>query len=169
MELFDTIHTRRSVRDFTDEPLGEDQVELILRAAMAAPSAGNEQPWHFVVVEDRDTMLRIIDVHPYSGMLAQAPLCVAVCFDRALEQHTGFSVQDASAATQNMLLAAHALGLGAVWLGVHPVRDREEGVAEILGLPEGVTCLSIVALGHPAGRTEPVDRYNPQRVHRNQW
>ena len=149
-EGFELLMTRRSVRRYADEPVSDEDVEKVLRAAMAAPSAGNEQPWHFVVIRDRETMRRIMDVHPYSAMLDHAAVCIAVLAELSLEKHKGYWVQDTSAATQNILLAAHAIGLGAVWLGVHPVTDREEGIRRILGVPEGVECLSLIALGHPA-------------------
>ena len=161
--------TRRSIRKYTDEPVSEEDVENVLRAAMAAPSAGNEQPWHFAVIRDRQTMSRITDVHPYAAMLDHAPVCIAVLAQLSREKYKGMWVQDCSAATQNILLAAHALGLGAVWLGVHPVTSREEGIKRILGLPAGVECLSLVALGHPAGQPGPADRYDPSRVHREKW
>jgi nitroreductase len=161
--------TRRSIRSYTDEPVGDEATETILRAAMAAPSAGNEQPWHFVLIRDRGAMNRIMEVHPYAAMLAQAPLCIAVLGERPLEKHRGYWVQDTSAATQNILLAAHALGLGAVWLGVHPVAAREAGVKEILCLPEGVECLALIAVGHPAESPAAADRYLPERVHVERW
>jgi len=161
--------TRRSIRKYTDEPVSDADVENVLRAAMAAPSAGNEQPWHFAVIRDRQTMDHIMGVHPYAAMLAHAPVCIAVLAQLSQEKYKGMWVQDCSAATQNILLAAHALGLGAVWLGVHPVVSREQGIKRILGLPEGVECLSLVALGHPAEHPAPSDRYDPARVHSEHW
>ncbi|MFW6189305.1 MAG: nitroreductase family protein [Planctomycetota bacterium] len=163
------LMTRRSIRSYTDEDVSEQAVEKLLRAAMAAPSAGNEQPWHFVVIRDDETMRRIMDVHEYSSMLEQAPVCIAVLGELALERHAGFWVQDCAAATQNLLLAANALGLGAVWLGVHPVKQRETGMAEILELPEGVVCFALAAVGHPAEQKPPAERYDPDRVHNEKW
>jgi len=163
------LMTRRSIRKYTGEPVSDADVENILRAAMAAPSAGNEQPWQFVVVRNRETMDRIMEVHPYAAMLEQAPVCVAVLAELSAEKYKGMWVQDTSAATLNMLLAAHALGLGAVWLGVHPVEAREEGVKRILALPEGVECLALVAIGHPAEQPPKADRYDPSRVHYEAW
>jgi len=165
----DLLMTRRSIRRYSDGPVTDAEVEQILRAAMAAPSAGNQQPWHFVFIRDRGIMRQIMAVHPYSSMLAQAPVCIAVLADTSLERHKGYWVQDCSAATMNILLAAHALGLGAVWLGVHPVAEREAGLREILGLPDGVECLSLVAVGRPAESPEHPDRYDPSRVHRDRW
>ncbi len=163
------LMTRRSVRTYTDAPVSDDDVETILRAAMAAPSAGNQQSWHFVVIRDRATMDQIRDIHPYSAMLDHAPVCIAVLGDESLERFAGYWVQDCSAATMNILMAAHALGLGAVWLGVHPIPERQEGMRRILGLPEGVNCLSLISIGHPAGPSEPADRYNPDRVRQEKW
>ncbi|MFO8007894.1 MAG: nitroreductase family protein [Candidatus Brocadiia bacterium] len=169
MDAIQAIMTRRSIRSYTGEPVSDEEVEQLLRAAMAAPSAGNQQPWHFVVVRDEDTMRRITEVHPYSSMLREAEVCIAVCAEMALEKHEGYWVQDCSAATQNILLAAHALGLGAVWLGVHPREDRKNGVREILGLPDGVECLSLISVGRPAEKAGPAGRYDESRVHGETW
>ncbi len=168
-EGLEVLMTRRSIRSYTDEPVGDDDLEEILRTAMAAPSAGNQQPWHFVVIRDRAVMEEIMKVHPYSSMLSEAPVCIAVVADTSLEKHRGYWVQDCAAATQNILLAARALGLGTCWLGVHPRKDRVEGVAQILNLPEDAICLSLVALGHPAEEKGRADRYNPDRIHNETW
>jgi nitroreductase len=169
MDALECIMTRRSIRSYTDEAVGDADIETILKAAMSAPSAGNEQPWHFVVIRDRETMNQIMDVHPYSGMLDHAPVCIAVCAELAREKYDGYWVQDTSAATLNLLLAAHAIGLGGVWLGVHPVESRGSGIKRILGLPDGVECLGLVALGHPAAEAGPADRYDASRIHEGQW
>ncbi len=169
MDAIQAIMTRRSIRTYTGEPVSEEEVQQLLRAAMAAPSAGNQQPWHFVVVRDQETRRRVTEVHPYSAMLPEAEVCIAVCAELALQKHEGYWVQDCSAATQNILLAAHALGLGAVWLGVHPTDDRKSGVREILGLPDGVECLALVSVGRPAEEAGPADRYHPDRVHDETW
>jgi len=115
MDAIEAILTRRSIRRFRDEPVSDDLIETLLRAAMAAPSAGNQQPWHFVVIRDRETLDTTSTVHPYATMAAEAALAIVVCGDTTLEMHKGFWVQDCAAAIQNLLLAAHASGLGAVW------------------------------------------------------
>lgn len=168
-EEIELLMTRRSIRSYTEQDVSEQQVTTLLRAAMAAPSAGNEQPWHFVVIRDRQTMQAIQEFHEYAGMLSHAPVCIAVLGDLEQERHDGFWVQDCAAATQNILLAAHALGLGAVWLGVHPVKSRQKGVAKLLDLPDNVRCLSLVAIGHRAEEKPPADRYQPDRIHRERW
>lgn len=165
--MLETIFARRSIRKYTDEPVAEEQVRKLLEAAMAAPSASNRQPWHFVVVQDRGQLRRLAEAHPYGRMQAEAALSIAVCADRALSPRHW--VQDCSAATENLLLAATALGLGSVWLGVYPDAERAAGVKEVLGIPEGIEVLCLVAIGHPAEEKPPRTQYNPQRVHRDRW
>lgn len=169
MEALDSILNRRSIRQYTDQPIKETDIEMLLKAAMAAPSAGNQQPWHFVVIKDPEVKKRILEFHPYAQMLLQAPLAIAICADLALERFTGYWVQDCAAATQNILVAAHGLGLGAVWLGMHPQKERMEGLKELLHLPDQVKPLAVVALGHPAEEKERANRYQKDRIHFNQW
>ncbi len=169
MEGFETIVTRRSIRKYTAEPVSEELIKKLLDAAMSAPSAGNQQPWHFVVVTDRAVLDEIPKVHVHAQMVKGAPLAIAVCADTAAEKHKGFWIQDCAAATQNILLAAHALGLGAVWLGVHPRDERVAGVSKLLGLPANVVPLSLISIGYPAEEKPRADRYDEARVHRNRW
>ena len=169
MDAFEAIHGRRSIRSYTSEAIPEDVIEDLLKAAMAAPSAGNQQPWQFVVIDDRKLLDAIPEYHEHSAMLKQAPLAIAMCGDQRLERHKGFWVQDCSAATQNLLLAAHAKGLGAVWLGIYPVEERVKKTQQLLGLPKEVIPLAVVALGYPAESKDPADRFDSSRVHRNCW
>ncbi len=164
------IFERRSVRTYTDRDITPDEEERLLRAGMQAPSAGNERPWHFVVIRSRDTMQKINESQPYAKMLEKAPLCIAVCGDRRAQSFPfDFWVQDCSAAIQNMLLEAEHLGLGGVWLGVYPVPERVSNISALLGLPEDVLPLGLLAFGQPAGHPEPVDRFLPDRVHKETW
>ncbi len=169
MDTLKAIFTRRSVRKFTPDQISEEDLHELLRAGMQAPSAKNEQPWHFVVIDDPNLLHTIPDFHPYAKMLLEAPLAILVCSDRKLETKRASWLQDCSAATENILLAAHAKGLGAVWLGIFPDSERVFGMQDLLNLPKDVRPVSLVALGHPASRPEPVDRYKEDRVHRNQW
>jgi len=169
MEAFEMIHGRRSIRLFTNKPVSDEHLDEIFRAAMAAPSAGNQQPWHFVVIDDRTVIDKIPKFHPYAGALNTAPVAIVVCGDKRLERYEGFWVQDCSAATQNLLLAAHALGLGTVWLAGYPAMDRVENLQKLLGIPPDVIPLAVIALGHPDERKGPVDRYNAERIHLNKW
>ena len=166
-ELIKTIFSRRSIRKYTEEPVPEEHVTTILEAAMAAPSASNRKPWHFVVVTERDTLNRLADAHKYAKMLQEAPLCVVVCGDESVSPR--FWEQDCSAATQNILLAAQALGLGSVWCGVHPSEERVKDISEILGIKQPVKPLNLIAIGHPAEEKEPRTQYDEERVHRERW
>jgi nitroreductase len=169
MEALDAIATRRSIRRYTDQPVTAEQLDTLLRAAMAAPSAGNQQPWRFIVVADPDQRRLLSRATPYSAMIADAPVALVVCGDTRNEKHPGYWVQDCSAAVQNALLAAHAIGLGAVWIGVHPVEERERNVATICGLPDGIRAMCMIAIGHPLEAKPAVDRFDPGFVMRERW
>ena len=166
-ELIQTILARRSIRKYTDEAVSEADIKTLLEAAMAAPSASNRKPWQFIVVTERQTLDGLAEAHPHGKMLFDAPLCISVCGD--LTEMERFWVQDCSAATENLLLAATALGLGAVWLGVYPRDDRVATMREILGLPERITPLNLISIGHPAEEQEPRTQYDQTRVHRERW
>jgi nitroreductase len=166
-ELIQTIFARRSVRAYTDAPVSEENVTTLLEAAMAAPSASNLKPWHFVVVAGRQALDDLAEAHPHAKMLFQAPLCIAVCGDTSISAR--YWVQDCSAATENLLLAATALGLGSVWLGVYPRQERIAVVRELLGLPEAVVPLNLIAVGYPAEEKEPRTQYEATRVHHERW
>jgi len=169
MDALDAIFTRRSIRNFTEQPVANEHIETLLRAGMAAPSAGNQQAWEFVVIDDREMLNAIPSVHPYAQMCAEAPLCLAVCADPTREKYAGFWVQDCSASTQNILLAAHALGLGAVWLGIAAAGDRARQIAEMLRLPHGIEPLALIVVGHPAETKPQDDRYDSLKTHHNGW
>jgi nitroreductase len=165
----DPVLSRRSIRKYTSEPVPDDVVERLLRAAMAAPSAGNQQPWQFVVIRDRDTLTGITEFHPYSKMLPDAPVAVVVCGDAANCKWPQMWEQDCAAATENLLVEAELLGLGAVWLGVHPLEERVSGIRRLLGMPDSVVPFAVVPIGHPAESKPPADRYDEARVHRERW
>jgi len=169
MDAIEAIMTRRSIRSYTREPVSEAHVETLLRAAMAAPSAGNQQPWHFVVIRDPVVLARIPAINPHAAMAAEAPVAILICADENLEKFKGYWMLDCSAAMQNLLLAARSLGLGAVWTGIYPVLERVEGFRKLFDLPGGVTPLGLAPIGHPAEDKPPVDRYAPERVHRDAW
>lgn len=160
------ILARRSVRRYTSEPVTEEQITTLLKAAMAAPSAANRRPWHFIVVTERKTLDTLAERHPYAKMLFEAPLCIAVVGDPAVSDYW---VQDCSAAAENILLAAAGMGLGSVWLGVHPRAEREQMVREVLGIPHNLTPLCLIAVGHPAEHPPARTQYDPARVHYQRW
>ena len=169
MEFFEALRTRRSIRKYTAEPVAPEDVRVMLEAAMLAPSASNRQPWHFVVVDDRATLDRIAAEHPYAKMAADAPLAIVVCGDLDAEKTKGFWVQDCSAATENLLLAAHAQGLGAVWTGIYPNAARADAVRSILGLPSYIVPLNVIPVGYPASENTPKDKWKPENIHTNGW
>lgn len=169
MDALEAIHTRRSVRRFEDRPVPEDTVRMLLAAAMAAPSARNAQPWQFVVIDDRGLLGEIGKAHPNAHMAAGAPLGILVCGDRSLELSEGYWPVDCAAAVENLLLAARALGLGAVWTGVWPRGDRMDDHRRWHGLPEPVVAHSLILVGYPAEQPPAQDRFRPDRIHRNRW
>ncbi len=165
----DPILTRRSVRAYTDEPVTDEHVETLLRAAMAAPSAGNQQPWRFVVVRDKAVMEAVTGFHPYARMLPGAPVAILVCGEPGVCKWPQMWDQDCAAATENILIAAERLGLGSVWLGVHPLPERVDGLRGLLGIPASIVPFALLPLGWPAQRKEPADRYDPGKVHVERW
>jgi len=172
VDVLSVIHGRRSVRHYTDEPIAPEQIETLLRAGMAAPTAGNAQPWSFVVVIDRDRLGKLAEGLEYGKMLAKAGAAIVVCGrpDDALPgEANGMWVQDCSAASENILLAAHGIGLGAVWVGVYPIDERIGMVRQALGLPETVVPLNVISLGHPLGIERPKRKFDPDRVHWESW
>lgn len=169
MDLWEAILTRRSIRKFTSQLVSHDLIEKILKAGMQAPSARNKQPWHFIVIQDREMLDKISVVHPYAYMLKEAPLGIVICGDSNIEITIEYIVQDCSAATQNMLLAAHNFGLGAVWLGIYPREPRIKALRKLLSIPENIIPVSMIAVGYPAEKKEPENRFNPERVHYEKW
>lgn len=169
VKTMETILERRSIRKYTDQVVAEDTVKEIVKAGMYAPSAGNQQSWEFIIVRNKEKLVEITKVHPYSNMLKEVSVAIVICGNLEKEKFKDFWVQDCSAATQNILLAAHALGLGAVWLGVYPAAERVSGVKEILNLPENILPLSIVPIGYSAEERKSADRYNESSIHYEQW
>ena len=172
MEVLEAIQTRRSVRKYEKREINDEIVQKLLSAAMSAPSAANQQPWEFIVIKDRDMLDAIPAFSPFAKMAAHATLGILICGDTRNLIAPGFWVQDCSAATQNILIAAHALGLGAVWTGVYPMDlmdGRVTGFVKHCQLPEGVVPVAFVVLGYPAETPSKQNRFNPYRIHANVW
>ena len=168
--VLDNIATRVSVRSYLGKPVEEAKIEQLLRAGMAAPSAMNKQPWHFVVVTDKQQLAALAKANPYAGMAAKAPLAIVVCGDmnKALTGSAReFWVQDCSAATENILLAANAMGLGAVWTGTYPSEERVMAVSKVLQLPKKLIPLNTIVIGYPDGTNTPKDKWKPANVSYN--
>lgn len=178
----DVIMTRTSIRSFTGEPVSREQIETILKAGMAAPSAMNVQPWRFVVLQDQEKMAEIFGTGPRSGMFTTAGAVILVCGQTSFMrkpfgqpdapetlQPNIFWFEDCSAAAENILLAAHALGLGAVWTAGYPGEERVAPIAAAVGLPEDVKILCVIPVGVPAENPEPKDKWNPENIHWDRW
>lgn len=165
------IFTRRSIRKYQDEPVPEELIADLLEAGMAAPSAVARDPWHFIVVKNRATMEKIVQIQPHARMLRQAPLLFIVCGDINLahDQLLSYMLQDLSAAVENILIAANALGLGACWLGIHPREERIAGIKQLFDLPDNIIPMCGIAIGFPAEQPEPRTRYREERVHVEKW
>lgn len=170
-EKLSWIFGRRSIRQYSPGEIKPEEVQGILEAAMAAPSAMTKDPWRFVVIRQAQTLARLAAILPGGKMLSTAALAVVVCgdLDAALERDLSYLLQDCSAAIENLLLSAHCLGLGACWVGVHPVPDSVRKLSELLGLPASVIPIAVVALGRPAEQPEARTRFAAQNVHLEKW
>ncbi|MGD9638788.1 MAG: nitroreductase family protein [Alphaproteobacteria bacterium] len=169
MELFEALITRKSVRSFTPSKIEDEKLTKILEAAMQAPSAGRQLPWEFVVMTDREKLDQIGNFHKWASMTKEAPLGIVVCGNPDKEKHKGTWIQDCSASMENLLLAAHGLGLGGVWLGIYPEEDRMKGLKELLNLPENILPLGIAVIGYPIGNPKTESRYDEKLIHYNTW
>lgn len=168
--VLDNIATRTSIRDYEARPVEKEKIEKMLRAAMAAPTAMNKQPWHFVVVDQRNVLDALAGANPYAKMLKKAPLAIVVCgnTDNMIEGGgRDFWIQDASAATENLLLAAHAMGLGAVWTGAYPSEERCISINKVLSLPDNLIPLNMIVVGYPAEQPQPKQKFKEENISYN--
>jgi nitroreductase len=165
----DAIYKRRSIRRFKNEPVDEETLITFVKAGMNAPSAGNQRPWRFVIVTERAILDEIPTVHPYSSMLKEAFAAILVCGDMELEERKGYWVQDCAAATENILLEIADRGYGGCWLGVYPREDRVEGLRRLLGIPDHIIPLSLIAVGVPAEKKPPKNEFDRSRITFNRW
>ena len=170
--VINNIMTRTSIRQYQDKAVEQEKVETMLKAGMAAPTAVNKQPWHFIVVNEKSMLEKIAEVNHNKRMLKTAPLAIIVCgnLEKALTGNAQqYWIQDTSAATENILLAAHGLGLGAVWTGLFPNKDRCEPICKLLGIPEHIIPLNIIIIGYPAESPTPKDKWKPENVSYNKF
>jgi nitroreductase len=170
-EQLDLIFGRRSIRVYSPGEVSEPAVTKLLEAAMAAPSAMTKDPWRFVVVREKQTLSKLATLHPGAAMLSAAALAIVVCGDLevAFDRQLSYLLQDCSAATENLLLAAHAQGLGACWVGIHPGEPVIKRVKELLSLPASVVPVAAVSLGQPGEQPPPRTRYKADYVHGEKW
>lgn len=169
MDVIEALMTRCSIRRFKPAPVPEQAVRNMLDVLFRSPSAGDARPWQFAVVDDRALLDRLEISMAGCEMLQTSPLGILVCAEPGREQIPGFWPQDCAAAAENLLLAVHGMGLGAVWIGLHPVAERERAVREVLRVPADLVPFALIAIGEPAERPVLEDRYDPSRVHRNGW
>lgn len=169
MDLFSAILQRRSIRKYSGKKLSKQLVDDLLKAAMYAPSAMNNQAWQFVVVDDRQKLDEVLKVISYAEMLKSSQAAILICGDLNLEKNIDYIQQNCSAATQNLMLWAHGVGLGSCWIGVYPVKETVSGLQKLFNLPEYVVPISMVSLGYPAENPIAEERFKPEKVHFNKW
>ena len=169
MYTLQAIEKRRSIRKFQDKTISAEQINVLLKAAMLAPTARNCQEWEFVVVKDRSVLNALKEAHPHAQMLSTADCAIVVCADTEREWEDGYWTGDCGAATENILLAATDIGLGSVWLGVYPNKERMQSIAQILSLPSHVKPFNLIALGYPDEEKENVDRFDTKKIHYERW
>ena len=166
------IHARKSVRNYTGEPVNKTQLETLVKAGMAAPSAMDKRPWAFIIITDKKTLETLAEGSPYSRMIVSAGAAIVVCglMDKTVDGPAQeFWVQDCSAATENILLAAEHMGLGAVWTGMYPIQERMQYVQKTLGIPANVIPLNIIAVGYPTGVDQPKNKFDQSAIHWDKW
>jgi len=169
MNVLDAILTRRSIRKYNGIPVSIEEIKDLVRFSMFAPSAVNKQPWHFIIIYDKEMLEKITQFHPHAGMLTQAAAAVLICGDESLAHTPAYWPVDCAAATQNFLLAAHGKGLGAVWLGIYPREERISAMKSLMNLPVHIQPFSLISLGHTDVPGRIADRFKPERIHLNKW
>lgn len=169
MDLFDAIINRRSIRKYKEQAIDNALLEKIIEYGMFAPSAVNKQPWHFLIFRDKNSISKLIEVHPNANMLKNASAGILICFDKKLQHDEGYGPIDCSAATQNMLLAAHGLGLGACWIGIYPRKQRIDVLHKAFKLPEHVIPFAVISVGYPNELKTTPDRFKKNRIHMESW
>lgn len=169
MDLYEALFTRRSVRKYLDQPVSEEDEKLILKSAMLAPSACNEQPWNFICIRDAATREKVSKTSPYTHMAANAPLVIIVCADLGLDKAQGMWVQDCAAATENMLLAARGKNIGSVWCGIYPEKERMAVLREALGIPETIIPFALTCFGYIKKGFTEASRFQEEKIHHEKW
>ena len=169
MNTIKAILSRRSIRQYKKKKVSKEKINQILKAAMYAPSAMNYQPWHFIVIDNRENIDQLYKLNPHAEMLLKAPLAIIICGDLKAEMSIDYLVQDCSAATQNALLAIHELGLGGVWISSYPNKDTVEGIKRYYGIPKNIVPVSIISLGYVNEEVKTEDRFNKSKIHFNKW
>ncbi len=165
----DPVISRLSVRRYQERQLSSENIDILIQAAMSAPSADDERPWHFIVITDQPLKKTISEANPFLYIVYEAPVAILVCGDISKQKIEGFWVQDCAASTENILIEAQLQGLGAVWLGIYPIDGRIECMRRFMNIPDGIIPFSLVVLGYPADVTVPSKRFDTTRIHFNMW
>jgi nitroreductase len=163
------LFSRRSIRKYSEGTIAESDIDTILRAGMYAPPAVNKQPWHFIVTSDKELFSKIMEIHPNARFLGGASHAILVCGDEKLQHDDGYYLADCGAATQNILLSAHMLGIGSCWIGIYPREKRMELISELFGLPAHVKPFALVSLGYPDEVRQTPERFDRKKIHCNRW
>lgn len=169
MDAIQALITRKSIRQYSSKEVPKDLIHSLLTVAMQAPSARNYQPWHFIVIRNRRILDEISRFHPYAAMLRQASCALAVCGDQRIESSIEYNALNCAAATENILIAAHALNLGAVWLGIYPRQERIASLKRLLNIPEYITPITLISIGYPAEEKTVENRFKADRIHMDTW
>jgi len=169
MKILEAIHTRRSIRQFTGQVIDGEQLASILKAGFQAPSAHNRQPWEYIVIKEKEAINEIATFHPYAKMLPQAGCAIVVCGNKEKQSEEGFLLLDCAASIQNMLLAAHGLGLGAVWCGLHPIPELVGPITKLLELPDHVIPVSMIVVGNTDKQAKELERYDEDCIRFEKW
>jgi len=169
MEVLEALRTRRSIRKYTKEEIPKGDIRKIIEAAMSGPSAANSLPWHFIIVKSRSILNEIPKASPYAQMAKDAAIAIVVCGDPERDRVPQFWQQDCSIAAQNILLAAHSIGYGAVWTAAYPLEDRVKNLQKLLGIPSSIIPLAVIPIGRPAEKKEGNKPYLEDRIHIDKW
>jgi nitroreductase len=169
MDTFKAILNRRSVREYTQKEVSPEDIKKILEAGMAAPSAGNQQPWEFMIITEVHLLKQIAYIHPYAKMTHDVTVAILVCGNTKVEKHKDHWQQDCAASTENMLLAITALELGGVWCGIYPHEDRVEKFQDLFLLPKHIIPFAVIPIGHTTEKSFKIDRFNKAKIHYNEW
>lgn len=169
MQTLQTLKTRRSIRKYTDRKISDADIKEIITCAMYSPSGLDRQPWHFIVINKKELFDEIFKVTSHADMIKAASHAIIICGDNKLEENEGLLIQDISAAMENLLIAAHSLGFGGVWVGIYPFDDIEKGIRKLFTIPDNILPITMAVIGYPAESPELPDRFKEDRIHLNEW
>ncbi len=169
MELFEALYKRRSIRQYTSALIEKEKIDTMLKAAMYAPSAMDYRPWEFIVIDDQKILPEIQKIITHAEMLKQAKSGILICGDLEKEKFIEYNVMNSSAAAQNILLAAHGMGLGAVWIAIYPNEEVIKSIKKLFKLPDHIIPVALISLGYPAEEKQTEERYSAGKVHFNKW